>query len=125
DSFKMENSAVTVAVRVRPFKKSLQVIFMNGQETVQMVYVTLAKPLLLREFEGYNTCLFAYGQTGSGKSYTMMGFEEEAGVISRFFQELFSKLASMKNEEVNSSYTSILNYKQTNKKSEFHEFPRK
>lgn len=36
----------------------------------QTVYETLAKPLLLRAFEGFNTCLFAYGQTGSGKSYT-------------------------------------------------------
>ncbi|XP_006792143.1 kinesin-like protein KIF14 [Neolamprologus brichardi] len=40
DLLKMENSAVTVAVRVRPFsarekaEKSSQVIFMNGQETV-------------------------------------------------------------------------------------------
>uniref|UniRef100_A0A3Q3JYI2 Kinesin-like protein KIF14 n=1 Tax=Monopterus albus TaxID=43700 RepID=A0A3Q3JYI2_MONAL len=136
-SFKMENSAVTVAVRVRPFsarekaEKALQVIFMNGQETVvqhpeskksycftydfsfcsvdegdptftsqQTVYETLAKPLLLRAFEGFNTCLFAYGQTGSGKSYTMMGFGEEAGVIPRFCRELFSRLASMENEEV-------------------------
>ncbi|XP_071342044.1 kinesin-like protein KIF14 [Trachinotus anak] len=137
DSFKMENSAVAVAVRVRPFnarekaEKALQVIFMNDQETVvqhpeskqsysfiydfsfcsvdesdptfasqQTVYETLAKPLLLRAFEGFNTCLFAYGQTGSGKSYTMMGFGEEAGVIPRFCHELFSRLASMKNEEV-------------------------
>lgn len=82
-------------------EKALQVIFMNGQETVvqhpeskqsytfaydysfcsvdecessfasqRTVYETLAKPLLLRAFEGFNTCLFAYGQTGSGKSYT-------------------------------------------------------
>ena len=36
----------------------------------QLVYETLAQPLLLRAFEGFNTCLFAYGQTGSGKSYT-------------------------------------------------------
>ncbi|XP_076582701.1 kinesin-like protein KIF14 [Chaetodon auriga] len=137
DSLKMENSAVTVAVRVRPFnarekaEKALQVIFMNGQETVvqhpdskqsysfnydfsfcsvdqcdptfasqQTVYETLAKPLLLRAFEGFNTCLFAYGQTGSGKSYTMMGFGEEEGVIPRFCHELFSRLASMENEEV-------------------------
>uniref|UniRef100_A0A3B4TV24 Kinesin-like protein KIF14 n=1 Tax=Seriola dumerili TaxID=41447 RepID=A0A3B4TV24_SERDU len=137
DSFKMENSAVTVAVRVRPFnarekaEKPLQVIFMNDQETVvqhpeskqsysfiydfsfcsvnesdptfasqQTVYETLAKPLLLRAFEGFNTCLFAYGQTGSGKSYTMMGFGEEAGVIPRFCRELFSRLASMENKEV-------------------------
>lgn len=82
-------------------EKAVQVIFMNGQETVvqhpdskqrysftydfsfcsveesdtsfasqQAVYETLAKPLLLRAFQGFNTCLFAYGQTGSGKSYT-------------------------------------------------------
>ncbi|XP_029286383.1 LOW QUALITY PROTEIN: kinesin-like protein KIF14 [Cottoperca gobio] len=137
DSLKMENSAVTVAVRVRPFnarekaEKALQVIFMNGQETAvqhpgskqsysfiydfsfcsvdefdptfasqQTVYETLARPLLLRAFEGFNTCLFAYGQTGSGKSYTMMGFGEEEGVIPRFCQELFSRLTSMENEEV-------------------------
>ncbi|XP_051233248.1 kinesin-like protein KIF14 [Dicentrarchus labrax] len=137
DSFKMENSAVTVAVRVRPFnarekaEKALQVIFMNGQETTvqhpdskqsysftydfsfcsvdefdptfasqRTVYETLGKPLLLRAFEGFNTCLFAYGQTGSGKSYTMMGFGEEEGVIPRFCHELFCRLASMENEEV-------------------------
>lgn len=137
DISKMENSAVTVAVRVRPFsareraEKALQVIFMNGQETLvqhpdskqnysftydfsfcsvdesdptfasqQTVYETLAKPLLLRAFQGFNTCLFAYGQTGSGKSYTMMGFGEEEGVIPRFCHELFARLTSMENEEV-------------------------
>ncbi|KAF1385577.1 hypothetical protein PFLUV_G00109210 [Perca fluviatilis] len=152
DSLKMENSAVTVAVRVRPFnarekaEKALQVIFMNGQETAvqhpdskqrhsfnydfsfcsvdegdptfasqQTVYETLAQPLLLRAFEGFNTCLFAYGQTGSGKSYTMMGFGEEEGVIPRFCQELFSRLPSMENEEVNChvemSYFEVYNEK--------------
>uniref|UniRef100_A0A667XDH0 Kinesin-like protein KIF14 n=1 Tax=Myripristis murdjan TaxID=586833 RepID=A0A667XDH0_9TELE len=137
DSLKMENSAVTVAVRVRPFsvrekaEKAQQVVFMNKQETTvqhpdskqsysftydfsfcsidetdpefasqQTVYETLAKPLLERAFEGFNTCLFAYGQTGSGKSYTMMGFGEEAGMIPRFCQELFSRLSSTENQEV-------------------------
>ncbi|SRR6218665_617675 len=40
----------------------------NYADQVQ-VYQALAKPLLNKVFEGYNTCLFAYGQTGSGKSY--------------------------------------------------------
>lgn len=35
----------------------------------EYVYTSLARPLLGKAFEGYNTCLFAYGQTGSGKSY--------------------------------------------------------
>uniref|UniRef100_A0AAR2LDL4 Kinesin-like protein KIF14 n=1 Tax=Pygocentrus nattereri TaxID=42514 RepID=A0AAR2LDL4_PYGNA len=134
---KTENSAVTVAVRVRPFslrekgENSHRVIFMDSQETVvqhpdtkqtytfsfdysfcsldemdphfasqQMIYENLAKPLLERAFEGFNTCLFAYGQTGSGKSYTMMGFGEEAGVIPRFCEELFLRLSRADNQEV-------------------------
>lgn len=32
----------------------------------------------------------------------MMGFGEEEGVIPRFCDELFSRLASMKNEQVES-----------------------
>ncbi|XP_041695950.1 kinesin-like protein KIF14 [Coregonus clupeaformis] len=137
DTLKMENSAVTVAVRVRPFntrekkEKASQVIFMDNQETLvqhpdtkqsysfaydfsfcsvdksdpgfasqQTVYEKLAKPLLEKAFEGFNTCLFAYGQTGSGKSYTMMGFGEEAGVTPKFCEELFSRLSVVENQEV-------------------------
>lgn len=47
-----------------------------GQEEV---FNELARPLLDRAFEGYNTCLFAYGQTSSGKSYSMMGIDGGAG----------------------------------------------
>uniref|UniRef100_A0A8C2A6D8 Kinesin-like protein KIF14 n=1 Tax=Cyprinus carpio TaxID=7962 RepID=A0A8C2A6D8_CYPCA len=148
---KMENSAVTVAVRVRPFssrekEKAHQVIFMNDHETVvqhpdtkqsytftfdfsfcsinesdasfasqQVVYEKLARPLLERAFEGFNTCLFAYGQTGSGKSYTMMGFGEEAGVIPRFCKELFSRLSGTENKEISCrlemSYFEVYNEK--------------
>uniref|UniRef100_A0AAV2KUB8 Kinesin-like protein KIF14 n=1 Tax=Knipowitschia caucasica TaxID=637954 RepID=A0AAV2KUB8_KNICA len=152
DDIQMENSAVTVAVRVRPFntrenaETPFQVIFMNGQETVvhhpdtkqsynftydfsfysvndgdsafatqQTVYNKLAKPLLHRAFEGYNTCLFAYGQTGSGKSYTMMGFGDEVGIIPRFCDDLFSELKSMKSEKVHChvemSYFEVYNEK--------------
>ncbi|MCI4383744.1 hypothetical protein PGIGA_G00030120 [Pangasianodon gigas] len=134
---KMENSAVTVAVRVRPFshreknENAGQVVFMENHETVvqhpdtkqtytfsfdfsfysaeemdpnfasqQTIYEKLARPLLERAFEGFNTCLFAYGQTGSGKSYTMMGFGEEAGVIPRFCEELFARVSSADKNEV-------------------------
>lgn len=42
----------------------------NGNFSDQeRIYKLLAQPLLVKAFEGYNTCLFAYGQTGSGKSY--------------------------------------------------------
>ncbi|KAM4860717.1 kinesin-like protein KIF14 [Thomomys bottae] len=137
DSFKVENSQVTVAVRVRPLskreqmEKAFQVVFMNGEEiTVEhpdmrqiytftydvsfwscdehhpcyasqpAVYERLAAPLLERAFEGFNTCLFAYGQTGSGKSYTMMGFNEELGIIPRFCEDLFAQVAKKQTQEV-------------------------
>ncbi|XP_036375819.1 kinesin-like protein KIF14 [Megalops cyprinoides] len=138
DSLKMENSAVTVAVRVRPLnsrekiENGQQVIFMDNQTTTvhhpdskqsyysftydfsfssfdktdpnfasqQVVYEKLARPLLERAFEGFNTCLFAYGQTGSGKSYTMMGYGEEAGMTPRFCEELFSRVTNSKNKDV-------------------------
>ncbi|NXR31954.1 KIF14 protein, partial [Zosterops hypoxanthus] len=137
DPFKVTNSKVTVAVRVRPFTKrektenSSPVISMSGSETIvqnpstnqvysfsydfsfwsfekdhpdfasqAMIYKTLALPLLERAFEGYNACLFAYGQTGSGKSYTMMGFEEDRGIIPRLCEDLFSQIAQMDKEQV-------------------------
>ncbi|KAK7082518.1 putative TRAFAC class myosin-kinesin ATPase superfamily [Halocaridina rubra] len=69
----------------------------------ERVYNAIAKPLLEKAYEGYNTCLFAYGQTGSGKSYTMLGdgsLEEPSsdmissvGVIPRFCLELFARAA--------------------------------
>ncbi|XP_021133084.3 kinesin-like protein KIF14 [Anas platyrhynchos] len=129
DIFKVENSKVTVAVRVRPFsnreknENSLPVVSMSGSETAvrnpstnqvytfsydfsfwsfdkchpnfasqAMIYKTLALPLLERAFEGYNACLFAYGQTGTGKSYTMMGFDEDRGIIPRLCEDLFSQM---------------------------------
>ncbi|KAJ8277956.1 hypothetical protein GJAV_G00082120 [Gymnothorax javanicus] len=151
-SLKMENSAVTVAVRVRPFnnrektENGQRVVFMDNQETTvhhpdskqsftfafdfsfcsiaktdphfasqYTVYEKLARPLLERAFEGFNTCLFAYGQTGSGKSYTMMGYGEEAGVTPRFCNELFSRVAKSQNDQVTCrlemSYFEIYNEK--------------
>ncbi|NXH88062.1 KIF14 protein, partial [Edolisoma coerulescens] len=137
DVFKVKNSKVIVAVRVRPFsnrektENSFPVISMSGSETIvrnpstnqvynfsydfsfwsfdkghpnfasqAMIYKTLAVPLLERAFEGYNACLFAYGQTGSGKSYTMMGFDEDRGIIPRLCEDLFNQVAQMDKEQV-------------------------
>ncbi|NXP49511.1 KIF14 protein, partial [Heliornis fulica] len=64
------------------------------------IYKTLAMPLLERAFEGYNACLFAYGQTGSGKSYTMMGFDEDRGIIPRLCEDLFTRITQMDKQQV-------------------------
>ncbi|NXG18366.1 KIF14 protein, partial [Grallaria varia] len=80
-----------------------------------VIYQTLAVPLLERAFEGYNACLFAYGQTGSGKSYTMMGFDEDRGIIPRLCEDIFNQIVQMDKEQIlyhlEMSYFEIYNEK--------------
>lgn len=59
----------------------------------EKVFKDLGLDVLKAAFEGYNACVFAYGQTGSGKSYTMMGSPGDAGLIPRFCEGLFSRIA--------------------------------
>jgi kinesin family protein C1 len=35
-------------------------------------------------------CIFAYGQTGSGKTYTMLGIEDNRGIIPRAIDQIFT-----------------------------------
>ena len=44
-------------------------------------------------FTGYNACVFAYGQTGAGKTFSMMGWEGNAGLTPRICHGLFGKAA--------------------------------
>ncbi|XP_068582637.1 kinesin-like protein KIF16B isoform X2 [Cebidichthys violaceus] len=60
----------------------------------EKVFKDLGSDVLRAAFEGYNACVFAYGQTGSGKSYTMMGNPGDAGLIPRFCEGLFSRIAA-------------------------------
>ncbi|XP_029706824.1 kinesin-like protein KIF16B isoform X4 [Takifugu rubripes] len=59
----------------------------------EKVFKDLGLDVLKAAFEGYNACVFAYGQTGSGKSYTMMGVPGDAGLIPRFCEGLFGRIA--------------------------------
>ncbi|KAM8878088.1 LOW QUALITY PROTEIN: kinesin-like protein KIF16B [Spinachia spinachia] len=60
----------------------------------EKVFKDLGSDVLRAAFEGYNACVFAYGQTGSGKSYTMMGNPGDAGLIPRFCEGLFGRIAA-------------------------------
>ncbi|KAL5483721.1 hypothetical protein EMCRGX_G020128 [Ephydatia muelleri] len=73
-------------------------------EEQEDVYRSLAKPLLDRSFEGYNTCLFAYGQTGSGKSYCIMGEKDAPGMVPRFTKELYERIEQMTAAEHNTLF---------------------
>lgn len=72
------------------------------------VYNSLGEEFLDHNFEGYNTCIFAYGQTGSGKSYTMMGNQQQSGLIPRTCQDLFERIESSESPSV--SYSVRVSY---------------
>ena len=53
------------------------------------VYNDLAKNVVHSAMEGINGTIFAYGQTSSGKTHTMMGNEDDPGVIPRAVTDIF------------------------------------
>lgn len=77
------------------------------------VYRSFGEEFLDHNFDGYHTCIFAYGQTGSGKSYTMMGTQEQPGLIPRTCEELFERIHNdpqpNTNYHVHVSYFEIYN----------------
>lgn len=84
--------------------------FVDQKET----YETVGREYLYHTLDGYNTCVFAYGQTGSGKSYTMMGSNDNPGLIPRICKELFQRSEKLLNEKqitvtVKISYFEIYN----------------
>ncbi|OLL22387.1 Kinesin-related protein 1 [Neolecta irregularis DAH-3] len=82
-----------------------------GQESL---YDCLGKEFLDHLFAGYNTCIFAYGQTGSGKTFTMMGSNDDPGLVPRTCNDLFrrvDKLSDSHQCSVHISYFEIYNEK--------------
>ena len=57
----------------------------NSQESIWKA----TEPLIQSAIDGFNVCVFAYGQTGSGKTYTMLGTEENPGLITKAIKKLF------------------------------------
>jgi kinesin family protein 18/19 len=62
--------------------------------------------------DGYNGTLFAYGATGCGKTHTISGTPEKPGIIFLTMQELYERIAEVKDEktiEVSVSYLEVYN----------------
>ncbi|CAF2994782.1 unnamed protein product [Rotaria sp. Silwood2] len=78
----------------------------------QEVYASTAKILLGSVLEGYNATVFAYGATGAGKTYTMLGTENNPGVMYRTLHDLFveiKKFEGQREYQVSMSYLEIYN----------------
>ncbi|XP_037034787.1 kinesin-like protein KIF13B isoform X4 [Bradysia coprophila] len=81
----------------------------------EQVFDSVGRDILQNAFQGYNACIFAYGQTGSGKSYTMMGTQDNKGIIPRLCDLLFYSIAQKQTPDlsykVEVSYMEIYNEK--------------
>ena len=58
--------------------------------TQEDVFNLTVKPLVKHAISGYNATVLAYGATGAGKTFTMMGTQENPGIMSRALDELYT-----------------------------------
>ncbi|CAD8201892.1 unnamed protein product [Paramecium octaurelia] len=77
----------------------------------QMIYENTTEFLLEGVLEGYNTTVFCYGATGSGKTFTMIGNQQDVGLMPRALQQLFnfSIQDRFKNTQFKVCYVEIYN----------------
>ena len=63
------------------------------------IFSCTTKFLISGVTNGFNATVFAYGATGAGKTYTMLGNEENPGIMSLTLNELFNKIKSYPERE--------------------------
>ncbi|XP_076585727.1 kinesin-like protein KIF18A isoform X2 [Chaetodon auriga] len=76
------------------------------------LFENTTKGLLDGVMNGFNCTVFAYGATGAGKTHTMLGSQEDPGVMYRTMSELFKRMDDAKEEKefaVAFSYLEVYN----------------
>ncbi|KAG9267339.1 kinesin-like protein KIF22 [Astyanax mexicanus] len=92
-------------------------VFHGEQTTQQEVFLSSVKPLIPHILNGQNASVFAYGPTGAGKTHTMLGNQDNPGVIPRAVREVFQLVNTQERDQdewkfsVEMSYLEIYNEK--------------
>ncbi|EDV20944.1 uncharacterized protein TRIADDRAFT_31193 [Trichoplax adhaerens] len=66
--------------------------------TQKEVFLGTTKPLIKSVLAGFNATVFAYGATGAGKTYTMVGKDDNPGIMILTLQDLFHQMEITQNE---------------------------
>ena len=74
------------------------------------VYEDMGKPIVEKAIEGFNGTVFAYGQTGSGKTYSMLGSDDDPGVIPLMNARLFELLDEAKAADESRNFLVTVSY---------------
>ncbi|XP_066547507.1 kinesin-like protein KIF18A, partial [Amia ocellicauda] len=95
--------------------KDLKFIFDNvlPENSTQLdVFESSIKGVVDSVLNGYNGTVFAYGATGAGKTHTMLGTENEPGVMYLTMKELYSRIDQLRDEkefDIAVSYLEVYN----------------
>ncbi|XP_074522413.1 kinesin-like protein KIF18A [Halichoeres trimaculatus] len=76
------------------------------------IFENTTKGVLDGVMNGFNCTVFAYGATGAGKTHTMLGSQNDPGVMYRTMKELFKRMDDAKEEKefaVAVSYLEVYN----------------
>lgn len=58
----------------------------------EQVYSATTRGLVRDVISGYNATVFAYGATGAGKTHTMVGSDQEPGIMVRALNDIFRSI---------------------------------
>uniref|UniRef100_A0A672F4L4 Kinesin-like protein n=1 Tax=Salarias fasciatus TaxID=181472 RepID=A0A672F4L4_SALFA len=95
--------------------KDLKFVFDHvfGENATQVdIFENTMKVVLDSVMNGFNCTVFAYGATGAGKTHTMLGSQDDPGVMYRTMTELFNRMDDAKDEKeftVAFSYLEVYN----------------
>ena len=64
----------------------------DKNETQENIFTNTTKFLINGIVNGYNATVFAYGATGAGKTYTMLGNDDNPGIMPYTLKELFNEI---------------------------------
>lgn len=84
----------------------------DSNATQEDVYKNTTRSLLPNIINGYNATVFAYGATGAGKTYTMLGTDDDPGIMAKGLNDLFVEMEKTREEmkyKVSMSYLEIYN----------------
>ncbi|CAL9701581.1 unnamed protein product [Knipowitschia caucasica] len=101
-------------VNKRP-NKDLKFVFDHvfGENSTQAdIFENTTKAIIDGVMNGFNCTVFAYGATGAGKTHTMLGSQNNPGVMYRTMKELFKRMDEAKEEKefaVAFSYLEVYN----------------
>ncbi|CAD8104773.1 unnamed protein product [Paramecium primaurelia] len=104
DTITISNDRFNDLVRMRKFVPGQRVEFTFNQcfdqkHTTKFIYQQQIQRITLSSLQGINGTVFMYGQTGSGKTYTMMGYDQEEGILKQALKDLFGEIQRQQDKQ--------------------------